>query len=197
MRSLHRIRLRGVCVSCARVGAAECFPSPNDMTEPCDAPISDCGLGPAWSMPSCRTATTEDGDAVARSSRSRIFGCKPSPRAAANVLNRSDVVISRAPTSCCCVINLNEQHCGIAPFLAFQLASLATTVLYGISVEVSAISTPRQRCVPDGLVGQSPVATRRAWHVRAINGRRAAVSVFAGSTRRRCLPFVLPTPELT
>ena len=97
------------------------------MTEPCDAPISDCGLGPAWSMPSCRTATTED--TVARSSRSRIFGCKPSPRAAANLLNRSDVVISRAPTSCCSVINLNEQHCGIAPFLAFQLASLATTVL--------------------------------------------------------------------
>jgi hypothetical protein len=125
VRSLHRIR--GVCVSCACVGAAGCFPSRNDMT--CDALISDCGLGPAWSMPSCRTAIAEDGDAVARSSRSRILGCKPSPRAAAYVLNRSDEVISRTPTSCCCVINLNEQHCAIAPFLAFQLASLATNVL--------------------------------------------------------------------
>lgn len=121
MQSLHRTRLRGVRVSCACVGAAGCFPSPNDMTEPSDAPISDCGLGPAWSIPSCRTATARDGDAAARSSSSRIVGCKPSPRAAANVLNLSDEVISRTPVPCDWALNLNERQRVIAPFLTFQL----------------------------------------------------------------------------
>jgi hypothetical protein len=201
MRSLHRIRLRGVCVSSAGVGATGSFPSPNDITEPCDAPISDCGLGPAWSMPSCLTATAEEGDAVARSSRSRILGCKPSPRAAANVSNRSDEVISPTPTSCCCAINLNEQHCDIAPFLAFQLASLATTVLC------------RSRWNFGRGAGPSDISAAMSgrWSGRSECGRnaqgqaRAGLSMTGGRQfppspgRRQAgdCPCVLPTPELT
>jgi putative transposase len=59
----------------------------NDVTVPRDVIISEAGFGPAWSMPSCRIETSEKGEAAARSSRSRSFGCRPSPRESANALS--------------------------------------------------------------------------------------------------------------
>ena len=52
-----------------------------------DEATSESGLGPAWIRPSWRIETSENGEAAARSSRARSFGCRPSPRDAAKPLN--------------------------------------------------------------------------------------------------------------
>jgi hypothetical protein len=52
-----------------------------------DEATSESGLGPAWIRPSCRIETSENGEAAARSSKARSFGCRPSPRDAAKPLN--------------------------------------------------------------------------------------------------------------
>ena len=70
-------------------------------------------------MPSLRTKTSEEGEAAERSNRSRSLGCKPSPRAAANSLNRSKEVIalySRAVSR-----NVKRQGGSATPFLALEL----------------------------------------------------------------------------
>jgi hypothetical protein len=61
------------------------------------SPSPDLGLGPAWIIPSDRTTTSECGDTAARSSSSRSFGSRPSPRAAAIALKLLRDIIPRLP----------------------------------------------------------------------------------------------------
>jgi hypothetical protein len=86
-KALRGANFRGFCISSSCAIAAERFSCGNDVTLPRDAAISEAGFGPAWIMPSCRIEISEKREAAARWSRSRSFGCKPSPRAAANALN--------------------------------------------------------------------------------------------------------------
>src|SRR5579871_3065713 len=67
------------------------------MTSADDVNCSDLGAGPACSMPSLRISTSENGKAAARSTSSRSFECKPSPRESANAPNFPEAIIPRSP----------------------------------------------------------------------------------------------------
>jgi hypothetical protein len=59
----------------------------NNVTSARGDTTSESGLGPAWTRPSRRVEISENGEAAVRSNKARSFGCKPSPRDAAKVLN--------------------------------------------------------------------------------------------------------------
>jgi NAD(P)-dependent dehydrogenase (short-subunit alcohol dehydrogenase family) len=59
----------------------------NNATSTRDEITSESGLGPAWIRPSWRIEISENGEAAARSSKARSFGCRPSLRDAAKTLN--------------------------------------------------------------------------------------------------------------
>jgi hypothetical protein len=85
-----------------------------------DPRISDRGLGPACNIPSWRTTISEDGTAAARSAKSRSFGCRPSPRDAANAPNSLEDVIFRAPVLAHIPVSLDHHSRAATPILALE-----------------------------------------------------------------------------
>src|SRR3984893_15078686 len=120
----HGTGFRDFCISSSCAEAARRLSCVNDVTVPRDAIICEAGLGPACNTPSCRIETSEKGEVAALSSRSRSFGCKPSPRKAVNALNLFEEVISGLPCLALTFFSLNRQQRVATPISAFELTSL-------------------------------------------------------------------------